>query len=149
AADLPRLTYTRMVIDETLRYFAPAYQSMRHAAADTEIGGHAVAAGTDILFNSYLLHRHPEFWDDPERFDPTRFTPERIAARHKYAYIPFGAGPRICLGKHFALTELTLMVATIGRTHRLVRPEGRPDVAFDQVITLQPRGGVHLRLERR
>jgi cytochrome P450 len=148
-ADLPQLTYTRMIIDETLRMYSPAYQSMRHAVIDTEIGGHAVAANSDILFNSFLLHRHPEFWDEPERFDPTRFTPERIAARPKHAYIPFSTGPRSCIGKHFALTELTLALATIGRGHRLVRPDGRPDVALEPLITLQPRGGVHLRLQRR
>jgi cytochrome P450 len=148
-ADFAQLTYTRAIIDETLRLYSPAYQSMRHAVTDTEIGGYAVPANSDILFNSYLLHRHPEFWEKPERFDPTRFTPDRVAARPKHAYIPFGSGPRSCIGKHFALTELTLALATIGRGHRLVRPAGRPDVALEPLITLQPRGGVHLMLQRR
>ncbi|MEU6551294.1 cytochrome P450 [Streptomyces sp. NPDC046915] len=147
--DLPRLRYTRMIIDETLRVYSPAYQTMRHARAEDVIAGYRIPAGSNVLLNSYLLHRHPEFWPDPERFDPDNFTPERVAARPKHAYIPFGSGRRVCIGKHFALTELTLALATVARRHRLVLPERAPVVRPEPLITLHPRGGVHLRLARR
>lgn len=147
--DLPALAYTRMITEETLRIYSPAYQTMRRAREEDEIGGYRMPAGTNILINSYFLHRSPEFWDDPERFDPERFTPERAAERPKHAYIPFGSGPRICLGKHFAMTELTLVLATIARSHRLVLPDGAPEVVPDPLITLHPRGGIRLRLENR
>ncbi|WFE28831.1 cytochrome P450 [Solwaraspora sp. WMMD791] len=147
--DLPRLPYTRMVADETLRIYSPAYQFMRRASADDVIDGYRVPAGTNMLINSYFLHRHPDFWDDPERFDPLRFTPEQIARRPKHAYVPFGSGHRVCIGKHFALAELVLVLATVASRYRLVSPPGAPEVRPEALITLHPHGGVHLTLERR
>ncbi|WP_192583072.1 cytochrome P450 [Streptomyces albicerus] len=147
--DLPRLTYTRMVVDETLRIYSPAYQFMRRACQDDEIDGYRIPAGTNMLINSYFLHRHPEFWPEPERFEPERFSPEESAKRPKHVYVPFGSGPRICIGKHFALTELTLVIATIALGHRLVMPAGAPEVHPEALITLHPKDGVRLRLERR
>jgi cytochrome P450 len=147
--DLPKLTYARMIIDETLRLYSPAYQFMRRAQVAGEIGRHAIPANANILINSYLLHRHPDFWPDPERFDPERFTPEQVEARPKHAYLPFGSGQRVCIGKHFALTELVLVLATIARGHRFVMPDGQPGVVPEALITLHPKGGIHLRLERR
>lgn len=145
--DLPQLRYTRMIIDETLRLYSPAFQFMRRARVADEVGRYAIAANASILINSYLLHRHPDFWPDPERFDPERFTPEQVQARPKHAYLPFGSGQRVCIGKHFALTELVLVLATIARGHRLVIPDGQPEVIPEALITLHPRGGIHLRLE--
>ncbi|MFD7122331.1 cytochrome P450 [Streptomyces sp. NPDC059922] len=147
--DLPELTYTRMIVDEVLRIYSPAYQLMRRAREDDVIDGYRVPAGTQVLVNSYLLHRHPDFWEDPERFDPERFGAEEIAKRPRHAYVPFGSGPRVCLGKHFALTEICLAMAAIARRYRLVSPPGAPEVLPDALITLHPKGGVHLRLERR
>ncbi|WP_371478772.1 cytochrome P450 [Kitasatospora sp. NBC_00315] len=147
--DLPNLSWTRMIVEEVLRIYSPAYQSMRRASQDDEIDGFAVPAGTNILLNSYFLHRHPDFWEDPERFDPSRFEPARVAARPKHAYIPFGSGPRVCIGKHFALTELMLVLATVAREYRLVTPPGAAEVQPDPLITLHPRGGIHLALEHR
>lgn len=147
--DLTRLPYTRMVADETLRIYSPAYQFMRRASADDVIDGYRVPAGTNMLINSYFLHRHPDFWDDPERFDPLRFTPEQIARRPKHAYVPFGSGHRVCIGKHFALAELVLVLATVASRYRLVSPPGAPEVRPEALITLHPHGGVHLTLERR
>ncbi|KAK1182390.1 cytochrome P450 [Streptomyces sp. NPDC059679] len=147
--DLPRLTYTRMVCDETLRIYSPAYQFMRRAREEDVIDGYRVPANTNVLINSYFLHRHPDFWDDPERFVPERFTPEAIADRPKHVYTPFGAGHRICIGKHFALTELVLVLATVARRYRLVLPKATTEVHPEAMITLHPGGGIHLRLEER
>ncbi|MGW1075504.1 cytochrome P450 [Streptomyces sp. NPDC002537] len=147
--DLPKLTYTRKIIDEALRIYSPAYQTMRRAREEDELDGYRIPAGTNVLVNSYFLHRHPEFWDDPERFDPERFGPEEIAKRPRHAYVPFGSGQRVCIGKHFALTELTLVLAGVARGHRLVLPEGAAPVAPDAQITLRPKGGLRLRLEYR
>ncbi|MGW2571671.1 cytochrome P450 [Streptomyces sp. NPDC001537] len=149
AEDLPRLVHTRRVVEETLRVYSPAYMFMRHARADDEIGGYRVPAGSSILISSYFLHRDPAFWQAPERFDPERFRPEAVALRPKLSFLPFGAGQRVCIGKHFAMTELVLAVATIARTYSLVRPDGAPETVPQALITLHPRGGVHLRLERR
>lgn len=147
--DLPRLVYTRMIIDETLRLYSPAYQTMRHAREEDAIAGYRIPAGSNILINSYLLHRHPEFWPEPERFAPDNFAPDRASVRPKHAYIPFGSGPRVCIGKHFALAELTLALAMVARRHRLVLPEDARKVEPEPLITLHPRGGIHLRLVRR
>ncbi|MFF0436250.1 cytochrome P450 [Streptomyces sp. NPDC004327] len=148
-ADLPKLAYTRMIAEETLRIYSPAYQFMRRAKEDDDIGGFRMPAGSNVLINSYLLHRHPDFWDDPESFVPERFAPEEVAKRPKHVYIPFGSGHRICVGKHFALTELVLVLATVARTHRLVLPAGAPEVHPEALITLHPKGGIRLRPERR
>ncbi|MFF9864549.1 cytochrome P450 [Streptomyces sp. NPDC013953] len=147
--DLPALPYTRMVIDETLRIYSPAYQFMRRAREEDTVGGYRVPAHTNILVNSYFLHRHPDFWEEPERFVPERFTPEAIAARPKHVYTPFGAGHRICIGKHFALTELILVLATVARRYRLTLPDATTEVVPEALITLHPKGGIHLRLEER
>ncbi|WP_189078025.1 cytochrome P450 [Mangrovihabitans endophyticus] len=147
--DLPELPYTRMVIDETLRIYSPAYMTMRRAMVDDEIAGYRIPANSNVLINSFLLHRHADFWSDPDAFIPERFLPERVAERPKHAYVPFGSGPRVCIGKHFALTELVMALATIGRTHRLVLGEGAPAVEPEPLITLHPRGGVRLQAVRR
>lgn len=147
--DLSKLIYTRMIIEETLRIYSPAYQFMRRAREDDEIDGYRMPADTNVLINSYFLHRHPEFWHDPERFDPERFTAEQVAKRPTHAYVPFGSGHRICIGKHFALAELTFVLATVARGHRLILPEAAPEVHPEPLITLHPKNGVHLRLEPR
>ncbi|MFE1173043.1 cytochrome P450 [Streptomyces sp. NPDC058773] len=147
--DLPRLTYTRMVIDETLRLFTPAWQTMRHAVADDIIGGYRIPRGTDVYLNLFTFHRHPDFWPDPTRFDPERFTPEEVARRPRHVYQPFGSGPRHCLGKHFALTELHIITAMLAQTFHITRPAGQAPVGFAPLITLHPKGGIHLRLKRR
>ncbi len=147
--DLGRLEYTRMAVDETLRMYSPAWQTMRHAVHADQLGGYHLPAGSGVYINFFLLHRHPEFWPDPERFDPDRFLPENVAKRPKSAYIPFASGPRNCLGKHFALTELIVITTMILQAYRLRVPAGAPPVEFEQLITLRPRHGVQLHLERR
>ena len=115
--DLPRLTYTRMVIEETMRMYPPGWLIPRSTLADDTIGGRPVKAGTTVLISPYVVHRHPDFWEDAERFDPDRFAPERTITRH--AYIPFGEGPRLCIGNNVAMMEMQLMVAMIVQKYHL------------------------------
>jgi cytochrome P450 len=113
AADMPRLTYTTRVFKEALRMYPPVYMFGRQAIEDVSIGGYDFPKGTIVLISPYALQRRAEYWPDPERFDPDRFTKENEAARHRSAYLPFSAGPRTCIGNHFALMEATLALATI------------------------------------
>lgn len=147
-ADVPQLAYTRMVIDETMRLYPPIYLLSRKVLEDDLVGGFRIPAGSSVDISAYVTHRHPAFWEDPERFDPERFTPERVAARHKYAYIPFSTGPRMCIGNNFALLEAPLLLATIAQRYRLrVRP-GHALIP-SPLLTLRPLGGLPVYLERR
>ncbi|MCG5217684.1 cytochrome P450 [Streptosporangium sp. KLBMP 9127] len=147
--DLPKLKYTRMIIDETLRLYTPAWQTMRRSIEEDEMGGYHIPAKADLYLNMYTLHRHPDYWPDATRFDPERFSPEQIAQRPRHAYIPFASGPRNCIGKHFALTELTLILAMIAQAYRVEIPEESQDVEIEPLITMHPKGGIHARMERR
>jgi cytochrome P450 len=147
-ADLPNLPYTRMVIDETLRLYPPAHTLSREAIGPDEIVGHRVRAGASVYIVPWILHRHAALWERPERFEPERFAPEAIAKRPRYAYIPFGAGPRTCIGAAFAITEAMLILATIAQKYRLRLKPGHP-VDPQALITLRPRHGMAMLLERR
>ncbi len=148
-ADLAKLSYTRMVIEETLRLCTPAWQTMRRAIDEDEVGGYRVPRGSDIYLNLFTLHRHPLMWPEPTRFDPERFTPQAVADRPRHAYQPFGSGPRHCIGKHFALTELQLVTAMLAQSFTFSCPEGQPPVGFAPLVTLHPKGGIHLLARRR
>ena len=146
--DLPALPYSRMVLEEALRLYPPAWSFSRNALADDEIGGYHLPAGSMILLCPYTTHRHPAFWEQPEVFDPLRFRPERATARPHYAYFPFGGGPRLCIGNAFAMMEAHLVLATVAQHYRLclganVRVEPEP------LITLRPRGGLPMTLAQR
>lgn len=119
--DMPRLPYTRMVIDETLRLYPSGWQTFRHARADDEIGGKRIPAGSEMLLSLWHMHRKEEFWVNAGRFDPERFRPERVASQDRDAYAPFGEGGRICVGQHFALAEIQLAVVAIAQRYRLVQ----------------------------
>jgi cytochrome P450 len=147
-ADLPRLAYTRMVIDETMRLYPPIYLFSRAVKAADTIGGYSIPRGSSVEICAYVTHRHPEFWPDPERFAPERFAPEQVAARHKFAYIPFSSGPRICIGNNFALMEATLALAAIARRLRLRLPAATLP-APEPLLTLRPLGGLRMTPERR
>jgi cytochrome P450 len=146
--DLPHLPYTRRVIDEAMRLYPPAWGFSRQALADDELGGYRLPRGWLAFLMPYVLHRQPAYWPDPERFDPDRFTPERSAERPKFAYLPFGAGPRQCIGNQFALLEAHLSVATLAQTHRLRLVPGHPVEPWP-LITLRPRFGMPMTIERR
>ena len=146
--DVPNLTYTTMVIEESMRLYPPAYALARWGNDEDEVGGFYVPKNSVITMSSYVTHRHPEFWDEPERFDPQRFTPERKAERPRYAYLPFGGGPRICIGNSFAMTEAILLLAAIVQRYRLTLLPGT-QVELVPLITLRPKGQLLMTLTPR
>ncbi|MFC4068984.1 cytochrome P450 [Actinoplanes subglobosus] len=144
--DLHELRYTSMVLEEAMRLFPPVWILPRRSLAADEVGGYPVPAGADVLICPYTLHRHPEFWPDPERFDPERFAPDRRSDRPRYAYIPFGAGPRFCVGNHLGLMEAAFVLAVLVRDLRLVGVPGRP-VVPEPMLSLRVRGGLPMTVE--
>jgi cytochrome P450 len=148
-ADLPNLVLTRRIIEETMRLYPPAPGlSARSAIQADELGGEKISAGSTIVVSSWVLHRHRKLWDHPERFDPDRFSPERSEGRPRFAYLPFGGGPRVCIGQMLAMTEATLILATLAQRFR---PRLRPgyQVEIQHRVTIRPRGGLPMRLETR
>lgn len=154
AADLQRLPFTRQVLDESMRLYPPAWITSRAAAQDTEIDGVAVPRGTFAFVSPWVVHRHPATWPHPEAFLPERWaTGERPASVGgdpipPNAYVPFGAGPRKCIGSHFAQMEATIVLATLLRRFRLTLVPGHP-VTPQASVTLRPAHGVHVTLQRR
>jgi cytochrome P450 len=146
--DIASLPYTRMVIEESMRLYPPAHTTGRQPIAADEILGHRIPAGAEVLIMPWLIHRKPSLWENPKRFDTERFAPERAASRPRFAYIPFGAGPRICIGAAFAMTEAMLILATIAQRYRLHLKPGH-SVEPQGLITLRPRYGMQMILERR
>jgi cytochrome P450 len=143
--DLPKLTYTTMVLQESMRLYPPIFVYMRCAAQDDVIGGYHIPEGRWVVVCPYVTHRHPEFWDNPEGFEPERFTPENSANRHRMAYLPFGAGPRKCIGDSFAMLQMPLVVAMIAQRFRLDLVEGQ-QVVPEPAISLRPRDPLMMRL---
>jgi cytochrome P450 len=138
---LTRLSYARMVFEEALRLYPPAWLITRKALADDEIGGYRIPAGALVALCPYAAHRHPAFWPTPERFDPARFSPEAAARRDRFAYFPFGAGPRLCIGNQFALMEAQVVLAEVARVYRLA-PASDRIVEMEPSVTLRPREGL-------
>jgi cytochrome P450 len=143
--DLPNLVYSRMVIDESLRMFPPAWMFARVAVADDDFGDFTLPAGAMLLVSPYVTHHLPSLWPDPEQFNPERFRPGALTSRHKYAYLPFSGGPRVCIGNSFALMEATLILAMVAQQYHpttapghTVRPQTR--------ATLRPFPGVWMTL---
>jgi cytochrome P450 len=140
-ADLPHLPYTRMVIEESLRLYPPAWVITRRAIHDDELGGYHIPAGATVMFSPYAMHHNARYWDNPEGFDPERFTPERSAGRPAFAYFPFGGGPHLCIGNGFAMTEAQLILATVAQRYRLDLVPGHP-VVPEPLVTLSTRYGL-------
>jgi cytochrome P450 len=147
-SDLVNLPYTRMVIDEAMRLYPPAWGFSRQALQDDSLGGFHLPQGWLAFVIPYVLHRLPAYWQDPEAFDPDRFSPERSADRPKFVYLPFGAGPRQCIGNQFALIEAQLSLATLAQSYRL-HLEPRQKVEAWPLITLRPRFGMSMIIQRR
>jgi cytochrome P450 len=147
-ADAERLTYSRMVIEEALRLYPPAWGFSRVALADDRIGPYPVPTGSLVFIIPFVVHRRPTLWPDPERFDPERFTAERVAARPRCAYLPFGGGPRQCIGNQFAMLEASLILAKLSQRYR-VELTGGQRIAAEPLITLRPKPGIRARLMAR
>lgn len=148
ADDVPRLTYTEQVIQEAMRVYPPVYLIGREPLSDVELGGSRVRKGTTIFLSQWVSHRDPKYFDDPEAFRPERWADGLARRLPKYAYYPFGGGPRVCLGNTFAMMEAVLLLATIGRRWRFTLGPG-PTVIPWPTITLKPRPGVPAVLKRR
>lgn len=144
--DLPRLPFTEMVIQESMRLYPPAWGIARQSLADDELGGYRLPAGSILALGTYVTHRLPAFWDEPDRFDPERFTPERSAGRPRFAYLPFGGGARQCVGASFAMLESRLVLATLAQRFRPQLVPGHP-VVTDATFTLRPRHGLRMTIE--
>jgi cytochrome P450 len=147
--DLARLPFTRMVIEEALRLYPPIVWLGRVSAAEDEIGGFPVKAGSAVVFSMYVTQRHPDFWERPDAFEPDRFSPERAAARQRGAYLPFGLGPRGCIGERFAMMEAMLVLAVICRRFRLRLLRDDTTIEPELLATLRPPRNVLMRVELR
>jgi cytochrome P450 len=139
--ELQSLTYTRAVVEETLRLYSPAWQMLRRAVEDDQIAGWTIPAGSLVALSPYLLHRHPSAWKDPERFEPERFLPENKEGRHRHAWLPFGGGQRLCIGNAYALTLFVTVLATLLPRFQARLVPGHPVVAM-ATSTYRPRFGI-------
>jgi cytochrome P450 len=144
-ADLGALGLTRRIVEEAMRLYPPVPVLSRQALEADEIGGYPIPKDSILLLSPYVTHRHPALWSEPDRFDPSRFLPEKSASRPRFAYFPFGGGPRLCIGSEFAMMEAQVVLAMVLRRHllrslpgHLVEPEVR--------VTLRPRQGVRMTL---
>ncbi len=146
--DLPRMPFTLQVFEESLRLYPSAPILPRLTSQDTTLGGYHVPAGSRVLVNLYNIHRHPRHWSDAETFDPDRFSPERRKEQHRYAYVPFGSGPHLCIGKHFALMEAHLLLAGLAARYEFHHVPGHR-VEKHATITLRPRHGMQMTLHPR
>ncbi|HLL88117.1 MAG TPA: cytochrome P450, partial [Tepidisphaeraceae bacterium] len=143
--DLPNLKLTRAVIDEGMRLYPPAWMIGRAATEADVVGGYRIDKGTFVLVSPYMTHRHPGLWQNAAAFDPARFLPGGEAERlPKFSYLPFGGGPRFCIGSTFALVEATLVLATIARRCSLAPDPAGPAVEPYAMITLRPRNGIRV-----
>jgi cytochrome P450 len=146
--DLPALRRTAMVLKEAMRLYPPLYALARRAEREDEIGGHRIPPGSLLVVSQWATHRHPRIWEDPEKFNPERFSPEQEAARHRYAYFPFGGGPRACIGSHFAIQEAQIALAVLLQRYRIRAPLAPipPDTTG---MTLRPKHAVPIELAPR
>ncbi len=146
AADLDRLPYLTQVLKEAMRLYPAAPVLGRRSVAAAEVDGHTIPAGADVIVAPWVTHRHPAYWPDPERFDPDRFTPEAEAARPRYAWLPFGGGPRACIGQHFSMLESVIALAMLLRTYEFEALD--TEISVVAGITLRTTGPARCRIRR-
>jgi cytochrome P450 len=142
--DLERLPYTLQVLKESMRLYPPVYALVRQAMTETQIAGHRIPRKAIVLFSPYLLHRRPDYFPDPHVFDPERWTETFEKTRPRYAYLPFGGGPRICIGAAFAQMEGHLLLAALAQRVTFSLPHPGYEVKPEPLITLRPKGGLKL-----
>lgn len=146
--DLPQLPYLTQVMQESLRHYPPSWLISRRALADDMLRDTAVPRRSYVIISPYTIHHHPDYWPDPDRFDPDRFAPGQAEQRPRFAYIPFGGGPRRCIGDRLAQLEMQLITAMVTQRFRLRLVEGHSVAAVGRV-TIRPRHGMAMRIERR
>ena len=142
------LCFTHQVLQEALRLYPPGWLFTRRSIGADELGGFAIAPRTDVFISPYLLHRHPEFWSEPEQFQPERFAASDAAERHQFSYIPFSVGPRHCIGENLAMFEMLVHVRAMARRFRMTRADDDP-IALEAQINLRPRGHLMMTVTRR
>lgn len=147
-AHVDRLSLIRQTLGESLRLYPPAWGFSRLATGDDEIAGYRVAKGSIVFLIPFVVHRRPKLWPDPDRFDPDRFTIENDSARPRFAYFPFGGGPRGCIGNQFAMLEAQLIIAAIAQRFRIEVVPGQ-EIRPEPLITLRPRPGIRVAIRKR
>ncbi len=148
AADASELAFTERVVQEAMRLYPPVYAIFREPKVDVRLGETRVPEGSAVLLSQWVFHRSPRFWDDPETFDPDRFAPARRRGRPRFAYFPFGGGPRHCIGKQFSMLEAKLILGTVAQRYRL-RRESEGSLSLRGSLTMHPEDPVEMRLEAR
>lgn len=150
AEDYESLGYAAQVFAETIRLYPPVWVTARTAAEEYRYRGITIPQGAILLAPQIVAHRDPRFWDDPRRFDPERFSAENKARRPRFCYFPFGAGARQCIGEGLAWMEGVLILASVARHWRLLLPPDAPrELPIRPAISLRPKSGLHLRVDRR
>jgi cytochrome P450 len=137
------------VIEESMRLYPPAATLSREAIAPDVVAGHALPAGATVFISPWVVHRHRRLWDEPDAFRPERFLAPARDAVPRFSYLPFGAGPRICIGAAFALQEAVILLATLLRSHRFEMQPGADAPGPVQRVTVRPKGGLTMRVHRR
>ncbi|MHB8815588.1 MAG: cytochrome P450 [Steroidobacteraceae bacterium] len=145
---MEQLAYTQQVVNEALRLYPPGWLLSRRTVQPDVLSGYEIPAGANVLLPLYLLHRHPRYWKDPDTFFPQRFAPDHDAERPRFAYMPFAAGPRHCIGETFALYEMLMHLHRVARHFRLIHVPDEP-IELEAQINLRTRYPLHMRLERR
>jgi cytochrome P450 len=148
AEDLPRLPLATAVFEEAIRLYPPAPGLARQAVGPDEIQGYPIPAKAILMPSQWVTHRHPAYWEEPDQFRPERFLPGRAADRPKFAYFPFGGGPRVCIGNTFALIEGALVLAALAQRFHF-RPADDQEVELDTTFVLRPKGAVNLVVRKR
>ncbi len=147
-AEMEALAYTHQVIDEALRLYPPGWILSRRTIEPDTLAGYEIPAGTSVMLSPYLLHRHPKYWQEPDAFRPERFAPDHEAERPRFAYMPFAAGPRHCIGESLALYEMLMHLYKVARRYRLTYVADRP-IELDAQINLRTKHPLFMKLERR
>ena len=148
ADDMQNLTYTMGVVKESMRFYPPAWGLGREVTEDIEIDGYKIPKNSQVFVLMYFLHRDPRFYEKPQQFCPERWTPEFEKKLHRYAYLPFGGGPRLCIGNHFAMMETTLLLAHMVQQYDFELVKSHP-VAMHPSVTLRPKHGIRLVVNKR
>ncbi len=146
--EVAQFSYTRQVIEETLRLYPPGWLLTRRSIEADNIGGYPIAPKTDVFISPYIVHRHPQFWDQPERFDPGRFAEAQTAQRNRFVYLPFALGPRACIGEHFAMVEMMLHTALLARHIRLRYLPKQP-IELECQVNLRTKHSLYMLPEKR